>query len=178
MITGKAAGTMKKVSMELGGHAPYIVFDDADLDRAVDGVLVCKFRCSGQTCVCANRLYVQRGIHDRFVEALLQHMKNFKIGSGLDPTVTHGPLVNQAGVIKVKQHIDDALSKGARLVFGGKVRDDLEGYFIEPALMTGVTQDTLVAKDETFGPLAPVFQFDTVDEVIQMANDIEVGLAG
>jgi succinate-semialdehyde dehydrogenase/glutarate-semialdehyde dehydrogenase len=178
MITEKAAGTMKKVSMELGGNAPYIVFDDADLDQAVDGVLVCKFRCSGQTCVCANRLYVQRGIHDQFVEALLQRMKNFKVGSGLDPTVTHGPLVNQAGVIKVKQHIDDAISKGAKLIFGGKIRDDLDGYFIEPALMTGLTQDTLVAKDETFGPLAPVFQFDTVDEVIQMANDTQVGLAG
>lgn len=178
MITQKAAGTMKKVSMELGGNAPYIVFDDADLDIAVDGVLACKFRCSGQTCVCANRLYVQKGIHDAFVEKLLERMSSFKVGSGLDPSVTHGPLVNKAGVLKTKQHIDDAVSKGAKLVAGGKLRDDLEGYFIEPALLTGATQDMLVAKEETFGPLAPVFRFETEAEVIEMANDTEFGLAG
>ena len=178
MITEKAAGTMKKVSMELGGNAPYIVFDDADLDQAVDGVLACKFRCSGQTCVCANRLYVQRGIHDKFVDALLERMKSFKVGSGLDPTVTHGPLVNKAAVTKVKEHIDDATSKGAKLIFGGKVPEGMDGFFIEPALMTGVTQEMMVAKDETFGPLAPIFAFDTVDEVIEMANDTEFGLAG
>lgn len=178
MITEKAAGTMKKVSMELGGNAPYIVFDDASLEKAVDGVLACKFRCSGQTCVCANRLYVQRGIHDAFVDALLVKMKKFKVGSGLDPTVTHGPLVNKAAVVKVKSHIDDALSKGAKMVFGGKVRDDLPGYFIEPALMTGVTSDMAVARDETFGPLAPIFAFDTVEDVLRMANDTEFGLAG
>ncbi|KAK4556236.1 hypothetical protein LTR86_006933 [Recurvomyces mirabilis] len=178
MITAKAAGTMKKVSMELGGNAPYIVFDDADLDAAVDGVLACKFRCSGQTCVCANRLYVQRSVHDEFVEKLLARMKKFKIGSGLDPSVTHGPLVNKAGVRKVKDHIDDAVSKGAKLVYGGEVPADMQGYFIEPALLTGVTQDMLVAKDETFGPLAPIFAFETVEEVIEMANDTEFGLAG
>ncbi|OQU98952.1 hypothetical protein CLAIMM_04661 [Cladophialophora immunda] len=182
LITAAAAGTMKKVSMELGGNAPYIVFDDADLAQAVDGVLVCKFRCSGQTCVCANRIYVQRGIHDRFVEALLERMRGFKIGSGLDPSVTHGPLVNRAGVAKVRAHIDDAVSKGAKLVVGGRVPEATstngKGYFIEPALLTGVTQSMLVAKDETFGPLAPVIMFDTVDEVIAMANDTEFGLAG
>lgn len=178
MITAKAAGTMKKVSMELGGNAPYIVFDDADLETAVDNVLVCKFRCSGQTCVCANRLYVQRGIHDKFVDALLERMKKFKIGSGIDPSVTHGPLVNKAAVEKVRSHIDDATGKGARLVIGGNVWDDLGGYFIEPALMTGVTSDMLVARDETFGPLAPVFVFDMVDEVLKMVGDTEFGLAG
>jgi succinate-semialdehyde dehydrogenase / glutarate-semialdehyde dehydrogenase len=178
LITEKAAGTMKKVSMELGGNAPYIVFDDADLELAVDGVLACKFRCSGQTCVCANRLYVQKGIHDTFVEKLLEKMSKFKIGSGLDPSVTHGPLVNRAGVTKTRQHIDDALSKGAKLVTGGKVRNDLEGYFIEPALITGATQQMLVAKEETFGPLAPVFMFDSEEEVVSMANDTEFGLAG
>lgn len=181
LITAAAAGTMKKVSMELGGNAPYIVFDDADLTQAVDGVLVCKFRCSGQTCVCANRIYVQRGIHDRFVEALLERMRSFKVGSGLDPAVTHGPLVNRAAVAKVRAHIDDAISKGAKLVVGGKVPDsgsETRGYFIEPTLLTGVTQSMLVAKDETFGPLAPVIAFDTVEEVIAMANDTEFGLAG
>ncbi|KAH8762376.1 succinate-semialdehyde dehydrogenase [Hyaloscypha finlandica] len=178
LITEKAAGTMKKVSMELGGNAPYIVFDDADLEIAVDGVLACKFRCSGQTCVCANRLYVQKGIHDAFVEKLLKKMSKLKIGSGLDPSVTHGPLVNRAGVTKTRQHIDDALSKGAKLVVGGKVRDDLDGYFIEPALITGAKQNMLVAKEETFGPLAPVFMFETEEEVVSMANDTEFGLAG
>jgi succinate-semialdehyde dehydrogenase / glutarate-semialdehyde dehydrogenase len=178
LITEKAAGTMKKVSMELGGNAPYIVFDDADLEIAVDGVLACKFRCSGQTCVCANRLYVQKGVHDAFVEKLLKRMSKFKIGSGLDPSVTHGPLVNRAGVTKTRQHIDDALSKGAKLVVGGKVRDDLDGYFIEPALITGAKQNMLVAKEETFGPLAPVFMFETEEEVVSMANDTEFGLAG
>jgi succinate-semialdehyde dehydrogenase/glutarate-semialdehyde dehydrogenase len=178
LITEKAAGTMKKVSMELGGNAPYIVFDDADLDLAVEGVLACKFRCSGQTCVCANRLYVQKGIHDKFVEKLLEKVKGFKIGSGLDPTVTHGPLVNRAGVTKTKQHIDDAVSKGAKLLVGGKVRDDMDGYFIEPALLTGATQEMLVAKEETFGPLAPVFKFESEEEVVEMANDTEFGLAG
>jgi succinate-semialdehyde dehydrogenase/glutarate-semialdehyde dehydrogenase len=178
MITEKAAGTMKKVSMELGGNAPYIVFDDANMDFAVNGVMACKFRCSGQTCVCANRLYVQAGIHDKFVDTLLQRMKQFKIGSGLDPTVTHGPLVNKAAITKVLEHIQDATSKGAKLVYGGKVPEYMDGFFIEPALLTGVTQEMLVAKDETFGPLAPIFKFETVDEVIEMANDTEFGLAG
>ncbi|KAK1763987.1 succinate-semialdehyde dehydrogenase [Phialemonium atrogriseum] len=178
MIAEKAAGTMKKVSMELGGNAPYIVFDDADLDKAVDGVLACKFRCSGQTCVCANRLFVQRGIHDAFVRALSERMGEFKVGSGLDPSVTHGPLINGASVAKVKSHIDDAVAKGAKLVCGGSIRDDLGGYFIEPALLTGVTPAMAVAREETFGPLAPVFTFDTIEECIKMANDTEFGLAG
>ena len=178
MITEKAAGSMKKVSMELGGNAPYIVFEDADLDIAVEGVLACKFRCSGQTCVCANRLYVHKAIHDDFIAALLKKMEKFKIGSGLDPTVTHGPLVNKGGLQKVQEHIEDAVSKGAKLIYGGKSPSDSEGYFIEPALLTGVTQEMIVAKEETFGPLAPVFVFDTTDEVIAMSNDTEFGLAG
>jgi succinate-semialdehyde dehydrogenase/glutarate-semialdehyde dehydrogenase len=178
MITEQAAKTMKKVSMELGGNAPYIVFDDADIEKAVDGVLVCKYRCSGQTCVCANRLYVQKGIHDKFVQKLLERVNTFKIGSGLDPTVTHGPLVNKGGVTKFKEHIEDAVSKGAKLIVGGKSREDLGGYFVEPAIVTGVTQQMMVAKDETFGPLAPIFSFDSVDDVIEMANDTEFGLAG
>jgi succinate-semialdehyde dehydrogenase/glutarate-semialdehyde dehydrogenase len=178
LITEKAAGTMKKVSMELGGNAPFIVFDDADLDKAIEGVVACKYRCSGQTCVCANRLFVQRGIHDKFVEALIERAQQFKVGSGLDPTVTHGPLVNEAAVVKVKAHIDDAVRKGAQLVHGGKVRKDLGRCYIEPAIVTGVTSEMIVAREETFGPLAPITVFDSIDDVLHMANDTEFGLAG
>ncbi|KAI1371678.1 succinate-semialdehyde dehydrogenase [Hypoxylon crocopeplum] len=177
LITRRAAETMKKVSMELGGNAPYIVFNDCDVDAAVDGVLGCKFRCSGQTCVCANRLYVQSGIHDLFVEKLQERMSGFKIGSGLDPSVTHGPLVNAAAVKKTREHIDDAIAKGAKLVAGG-TSPDSEAYLIEPALLTGVTSEMLVAREETFGPLAPVFKFETEVDVIEQANDTEFGLAG
>ncbi|CAM1510726.1 Fc.00g034090.m01.CDS01 [Cosmosporella sp. VM-42] len=169
MIAERAAGTMKKVSIELGGNAPYIVFDNAS---------ICKFRCSAQTCVCASRLYVQRGIHDAFVEALLERMKKFKVGSGMDPTVTYGRLVNKAAVAKAKSHIDDAVSNGAKLIFDGNIRDDVPGYFIEPALVTSVTSDMAAARDETFGPLAPIFVFDTLEGVLRMANDTEFGLAG
>lgn len=178
LITAKAAETMKKVSMELGGNAPYVVFDDADLELAVDGVLACKYRCSGQTCVCANRLYVQKGIHDKFVEALKQKVAGFKIGSGLDKTTTHGPLVNKAAVAKTRQHIQDAEAKGAKLLIGGKARPDLGECYVEPALLTGATADMLVAREETFGPLAPVFMFETENEVVKAANDTEFGLAG
>jgi succinate-semialdehyde dehydrogenase/glutarate-semialdehyde dehydrogenase len=178
LITEKAARTMKKVSMELGGNAPFIVFNDADIDKAIEGVIGCKFRCSGQTCVCANRLFVQRDIHDKFVNTLVKRAQQFKVGSGMDPTVTHGPLVNEAAVVKVKSHIDDAVSKGAKLLHGGKVRRDLGKCYIEPAIVTGVTTEMQVAREETFGPLAPIFVFDTVDEVVQMANDTEFGLAG
>lgn len=177
MITEKAAKTMKKVSMELGGNAPYIVFNDADVDIAVAGVLACKFRCSGQTCVCANRLYIQSGIHDEFVEKLKERMAGFKIGSGLDPSVTHGPLINEAAVKKTKEHIDDAVSKGAVLVVGGK-SPGAAGYLIQPALLTGVTSKMLVAREETFGPLAPLFKFEMEDDVVAQANDTEFGLAG
>jgi len=177
MITEKAAKTMKKVSMELGGNAPYIVFDDADVELAVAGVLACKFRCSGQTCVCANRLYIQSGIHDEFVEKLKERMSGFKIGSGLDPSVTHGPLINDSAVKKTREHIDDAISKGAKLVVGG-TSPDAVGYLIEPALLTGVTSKMLVAREETFGPLAPLFKFETEEDVVAQANDTEFGLAG
>jgi succinate-semialdehyde dehydrogenase/glutarate-semialdehyde dehydrogenase len=177
MITEKAAKTMKKVSMELGGNAPYIVFNDADVDIAVAGVLACKFRCSGQTCVCANRLYIQSGIHDEFVEKLKERMAGFKIGSGLDPSVTHGPLINEAAVKKTKEHIDDAVSKGAMLVVGGK-SPDAAGYLIQPALLTGITSEMLVAREETFGPLAPLFKFEMEADVVAQANDTEFGLAG
>ncbi|KAH6683412.1 succinate-semialdehyde dehydrogenase [Halenospora varia] len=177
MITEQAAKTMKKVSMELGGNAPFIVFDDADVDIAVAGVLACKFRCSGQTCVCANRLYVQSGIHDEFIEKLKIRIANFRIGSGLDPVVTHGPLINTAAVKKTKEHIDDAVAKGATLVVGGTI-PAAAGYLIEPALLTGVTFEMLVAREETFGPLAAIFKFETEEDVVTQANDTEFGLAG
>ncbi|KAL0935109.1 succinate-semialdehyde dehydrogenase [Colletotrichum truncatum] len=178
MISEKAAGTMKKVSMELGGNAPYIIFDDATLETAIEGVVACKYRCSGQTCVCANRLYVQSGIHDQFVAALTGRVKAFKVGPGLDPSTTHGPLVNEAAVAKFKCHIDDAMSKGAQLVIGGQARGDLGKCYVEPAILTGLTSQMLVSRDETFGPLAPIFRFDTIEEVIDMANNTEFGLAG
>ncbi|KAH7072315.1 succinate-semialdehyde dehydrogenase [Paraphoma chrysanthemicola] len=178
LITEKAAGTMKKVSMELGGNAPFIVFDDADIAKAIEGVIACKFRCSGQTCVSTNRLFVQRGIHNQFARALVKRAQQFKVGSGMDPTVKHGPLVNEAAVVKVKSHIDDAVGKGAKLLHEGQVRKDSGRCYIEPAIITGVTSDMRVAREETFGPLVPIFVFDTVDEVIRMANDTKFGLAG
>ncbi|CAI4218882.1 unnamed protein product [Parascedosporium putredinis] len=138
-IAEKAAGTMKKISIELGGNALYIVFNDCDIDKATDGVLACKFRCLGLTCGCAKRLLVQRDVHDTFITALLRKMRGFKVGSGMDPTGTYGPLVNRAAVEKVRGHINDATYTGAKLIFGGTVRDDLGGYFIEPALLTGAT---------------------------------------
>ncbi|CAG7936091.1 unnamed protein product [Penicillium olsonii] len=176
-ISEKAVCSMKRISMELGGNAPFIVFDDADVDKAVEGVVSCKFRGSGQTCVCANLLYVQRGVHDLFTERLAARMRTFVVGSGLDPNVTHGPLVNQAAVLKVKSHIDDALAKGATLVMGGGILER-PGFFIEPALITGVTGDMTVTREETFGPLAAIRKFDTVEEVVDMANNTEFGLAG
>ncbi|CZR68329.1 related to UGA2-succinate semialdehyde dehydrogenase [Phialocephala subalpina] len=177
MITEKAAKTMKKVGMELDGNAPYIVFNDADVDIAVAGVLACKLRCSGQTCVCANRLYIQSGTHDEFFEKLKERMAGFKIGSGLDPSVTHGPLINEVAVKKTKEHIDDAVSKGAMLVVGGKC-SDAAGYLIQPALLTGITSKMLVARGETFEPLAPLFKFEMEDDVVAQVNDTEFGLAG
>lgn len=177
-ICEKAARTVKRTSMELGGLAPFIVFDDADLSAAVDGLVACRFRCSGQTCISANRVYVHQSIYDDFVQALEKRMKDFKVGSGFDRNVTHGPVINQAAVDKVRSHIEDAVGKGAKLVHGGNVRKDLGGFFIEPALLTGVTQDMAVAHEETFGPLAPVIAFEAVEDVIRMANDSEVGLAG
>lgn len=144
----------------------------------MEGVINCKFRCSGQTCVCANLLYVQRGAHDAFVERLATRMRSFKVGSGLDPEVTHGPLINPAAVQKVRAHIDDALEKGATLVAGGKGYPGRQGYFFEPSLLIGITGEMDVTREETFGPLAPVRVFDTVEEVVRNANATEFGLAG
>jgi len=175
-LMANAAQHITKLSLELGGNAPFIVFDDADLDAAVAGAMQSKFRNAGQTCVCANRLYVQNGIHDAFVERLSKAVGDLKIGNGFDEGVTIGPLINEGAVAKIESHINDALAKGATLAAGGR-RSELGGSFFEPTVMTGMTSDMLVAKDETFAPLAPVFRFSDEAEVVRMANDTCFGLA-
>ncbi|MBB5518589.1 NAD-dependent succinate-semialdehyde dehydrogenase [Amphiplicatus metriothermophilus] len=173
-LASKATKHMKRVSMELGGNAPFIVFDDADLDRAVAGAVASKYRNSGQTCVCSNRIYVQAGVYDVFAEKLAAAAKALKVGDGLEPGVQQGPLIDEAGVRKVEEHIEDATKKGAKVILGGKRR---EGLWFEPTVLTGVTADMLVAREETFGPLAPLFRFETEEEAIRLANDTEYGLA-
>jgi succinate-semialdehyde dehydrogenase/glutarate-semialdehyde dehydrogenase len=175
-LLAQCAPTIKKVSMELGGNAPFIVFDDADLDAAVEGAIASKYRNTGQTCVCANRLYVQAGVYDAFVEKLAAAVAKLKVGPGIEPGVTQGPLIDRAAVKKMEEHIADALAKGGRLVAGGKPHK-LGHTFFEPTLIADATQDMLVAKEETFGPLAPVIRFDTDSDAIRMANDTEFGLA-
>jgi succinate-semialdehyde dehydrogenase/glutarate-semialdehyde dehydrogenase len=176
LLIGQCADTVKKVSMELGGNAPFIVFDDADLDQAVEGAMLSKFRNAGQTCVCANRIYVQDSIYDQFAEKLAAAAQKLVLGDGTQPGVTQGPMIDEAAVRKVEEHIGDALEKGARLVTGGK-RHALGGSFFEPTVMIGVTAEMKVAQEETFGPLAPLFRFSSEEEVIQQANDTEFGLA-
>ncbi len=176
ILLRQSADTVKKLSLELGGNAPFIVFDDADLDAAVDGAIASKYRNAGQTCVCANRIYVQDGVYDAFAKKLAAKVAEFKIGDGTEAGVTIGPLIETAAIEKVESHIADALAKGAKIATGGK-RHALGGLFFEPTILTGVTQDMAVAKEETFGPVAPLFRFKTDDEVIAMANDSEFGLA-
>ncbi|WJY22122.1 NAD-dependent succinate-semialdehyde dehydrogenase [Fontisubflavum oceani] len=171
-----AADTVKKVSMELGGNAPFIVFDDADLDAAVEGAMISKYRNMGQTCVCANRIYVQAGIHDAFVEKLAAATRALKVGDGLDDGVAQGPMVDIDAVEKVESLLDDATSKGAKIATGGK-RHALGGQFFEPTVLTHATQEMAFAQEEIFGPLAPVFKFETEEEAIAMANDTVFGLA-
>ena len=172
----QCAKDIKKVSLELGGNAPFIVFDDADLDKAVEGALASKFRNAGQTCVCANRLYVQDSVYDRFAEKLQQAVSKLQIGDGLQPNVTIGPLIDEKAIAKVQEHIADALGKGARVVTGGKVHE-LGGNFFQPTILVDVPGDAKVAKEETFGPLAPLFRFKDEADVIAQANDTEFGLA-
>ncbi|WP_166417531.1 NAD-dependent succinate-semialdehyde dehydrogenase [Cochlodiniinecator piscidefendens] len=172
----QAADQVMKCSMELGGNAPFIVFDDADLDAAIEGAMICKFRNNGQTCVCANRIYVQAGVYDAFTEKLTAAMGKLTLGDGLTDGVTTGPLISDKAIAKVEQHLKDATDKGATLAMGGKPHA-LGGTYFEPTIVTNVTQDMMVAQDETFGPLAPLFKFETVDEVIEMANDTIFGLA-
>ena len=176
VLIEQCAKTVKKVGMELGGNAPFIVFDDADLDKAVQGAMASKYRNAGQTCVCANRIYVQDGVYDKFAEKLAAEVKKLKVGNGVDAGVTIGPLINKAAIDKIEEHIEDATSKGAKVILGGK-RGALGGSFYEPTIMTGVTSDMKVAREETFGPVAPLFRFKTEEDVIKMANDTEFGLA-
>jgi succinate-semialdehyde dehydrogenase / glutarate-semialdehyde dehydrogenase len=160
----------------LGGNAPFIVFDDADIDAAVEGAIVCKFRNAGQTCVCANRIYVQDGVYDEFSKKLAAKVAEMKIGNGVDDGVIIGPLIDMKAVEKVEEHLKDATGKGASILTGGH-RHSLGGSFYEPTVLADVTQDMMVSKDETFGPLAPLFRFKEESEVIAMANDTEFGLA-
>ncbi len=176
LLMEQSAPTIKKLSLELGGNAPFIVFDDADLDAAVEGAIASKYRNAGQTCVCANRLYVQDGVYDAFAEKLVAAVQKLKVGNGVDEGVTQGPLIDAKAVEKVEQHIADALDKGARLLTGGK-RHALGHSFFEPTVLADVTGDMLVAREETFGPMAPLFRFTTEEEAIALANDTEFGLA-
>ncbi len=174
ILLKQAADQVLKCSMELGGNAPFIVFDDADLDAAVEGAILCKFRNNGQTCVCANRIYVQAGVYDAFAQKLAAAVAKLKVGDGLEEGTDLGPLINQSAVDKVREHIADVTSHGGTLLQGGEVQ---EGSFMTPAILTGVTQDMKVAREETFGPMAPLFRFKDEDEVIEMANDTIFGLA-
>jgi succinate-semialdehyde dehydrogenase / glutarate-semialdehyde dehydrogenase len=174
ILMRQSAHTVKKLSLELGGNAPFIVFDDADLESAVEGALASKYRNAGQTCVCANRLYVQAGIHDAFVARLAAKVSGIKVGNGFEAGVTQGPLIDEAALVKVEAHVADALAKGATLVTGGQRVD--ERYFV-PTVLSGATSEMLCAKEETFGPVAPVFRFETEAEAIAAANATEFGLA-
>ncbi len=176
LVMRLSADTLKKLSLELGGNAPFIVFDDADLDAAVLGAMASKYRNSGQTCVCANRILVQSPVYDAFADKLATAVRELKVGSGLEPGVNQGPLINQAAVEKCEEHIADALAKGARIVVGGK-RHPLGGTFFEPTLLADVDTQMKVAREETFGPVAPLFRFDSEEQAIVMANDTEFGLA-
>ncbi|WP_370736536.1 NAD-dependent succinate-semialdehyde dehydrogenase [Tropicibacter naphthalenivorans] len=177
ILLKQAADQVMKCSMELGGNAPFIVFDDADIDAAVEGAIMCKFRNNGQTCVCANRIYVQAGVYDTFAEKLTARVRELRIGDGLEDGTDLGPLINTDAIEKVQEHVADATSKGATVVLGGGEPIQGPGNFLPPTIVTGVTQDMAVATEETFGPLAPLFKFDTVDDVIEMANDTIFGLA-
>lgn len=177
LLMRQCAHSIKKLSLELGGNAPFIVFDDADLDAAVAGAMIAKFRNNGQTCVCANRIYVHARVYDRFAEKLAEQMRALRLGDGVAQGVTTGPLINAAAVEKVESHIADAVNKGASLVLGGQ-RSPLGGHFFMPTLLTNVSSDMRLAHEETFGPLAPLIRFESEEEVIALANASEFGLAG
>jgi succinate-semialdehyde dehydrogenase/glutarate-semialdehyde dehydrogenase len=172
----QSADTIKKISLELGGNAPFLVFDDADLDAAVDGAMISKYRNAGQTCVCANRILVQDKVYDAFAAKLADKVRALKVGVGTEAGVTIGPLIDDKAVAKVEEHVQDALSKGAKILVGGH-KHQLGGLFYEPTLLTEVTTDMKITREETFGPVAPLFRFKTEEEGIAMANDTEFGLA-
>jgi succinate-semialdehyde dehydrogenase/glutarate-semialdehyde dehydrogenase len=176
VLMAQCAPHIKKLGLELGGNAPFIVFDDADLDKAVAGAMASKYRNAGQTCVCANRLYVQEGVYDRFTEKLAAEVKKMKVGAGTEEGVTTGPLINKAAVEKVEEHVADALKHGAKVALGGK-RHARGGNFYEPTILTNVTSQMMVAREETFGPVAPLFKFKSEADVVGMANDTPFGLA-
>ena len=176
LLMEQCAATVKKVSMELGGHAPFIVFDDADMDAAIEGAMQSKYRNMGQTCVCANRMYAQDGIYDEFTSRLSQAVSGLKVGNGLEDGVTQGPLIDMAAVEKVEEHIADAVGRGARVVAGGS-RHDLGGSYFQPTVLADVPSDALITSEETFGPVAPIYRFEGEDEVVRMANDTPFGLA-
>jgi succinate-semialdehyde dehydrogenase / glutarate-semialdehyde dehydrogenase len=177
VLMRQSADTVKKLSLELGGNAPFIVFDDADIDAAVEGAIASKYRNAGQTCVCANRIYVQDSVYDKFAAKLAAKVQAFKVGAGTEPGVVIGPLIDAQGLAKVEEHVADATAKGAKVMLGGK-RHSRGGLFFEPTILTGVTQAMRVSREETFGPVAPLFRFKTDAEAIAMANDTEFGLAG
>jgi succinate-semialdehyde dehydrogenase/glutarate-semialdehyde dehydrogenase len=172
----QCAGTLKRLSMELGGNAPFIVFDDADLDAAVAGAIASKYRNTGQTCVCANRLLVQSGVYEAFTRKLVDAVSQLRVGDGLKGATDQGPLIDTKALAKVEEHISDAVVKGAKVAYGGR-RHSLGGTFFEPTVLTGVTPSMAVAREETFGPVAPLFRFETEADAIRMANDTEFGLA-
>jgi len=176
VLMKQVAPTVKKISLELGGNAPFIVFDDADLDAAAEGAIISKYRNTGQTCVCANRLFVQDKVYDAFAAKLSERVRALKVGSGIDAGVTQGPLINREALDKVEEHVADATANGAKVLVGGK-RHTLGGTFYEPTVLTGVTADMKIFSEETFGPVAPLFRFTTDEEVIELANRTEFGLA-
>jgi succinate-semialdehyde dehydrogenase/glutarate-semialdehyde dehydrogenase len=178
LLMKQSANTLKKLSFELGGNAPFIVFDDADLDSAVAGAIMSKFRSSGQTCVCANRIYVQRGIYDKFADAFTEKVNAFKLGSGYGEGITHGPLIHDRAVDKVASHVEDAVKQGGKVLTGGNKVPELGENFFQPTVIRDMTPNMAIAHDETFGPVAGLFPFETEAEVIAQANDTEVGLAG
>jgi succinate-semialdehyde dehydrogenase/glutarate-semialdehyde dehydrogenase len=174
----QSSDTLKKLSFELGGNAPFIVFDDADLDLAVAGAIASKFRSSGQTCVCANRLYIQSGIYEDFAAKFAEKVKGFKVGGGYDEGVTHGPLIHDRAVSKVQAHVDDAVKKGGKVLIGGQKLPDLGDNFFQPTVIRDMTADMQLSDEETFGPVAGLFKFDTEADVVKLANAADVGLAG
>jgi len=176
LLMRQCAGTVKKISLELGGNAPFIVFDDADLDSAIEGAIASKYRNTGQTCVCANRFLIQDGVYDEFASRLAQAVSGLKVGDGFTPGVTQGPLIDRKALEKVEAHVADAKSKGARIVIGGK-RHALGGTFYEPTVLANATSEMQLAREETFGPVAPLFRFKSDDDAIHLANDTEFGLA-
>jgi len=178
LLMSQSASTLKKLSFELGGNSPFIVFDDADLNTAVAGAIVSKFRSSGQTCVCANRIYVQAGIYDAFAAAFVEKVKEFQVGGGFEAGVTHGPVIHGRAVAKVEAHVQDAKAKGAQVLLGGQRMPQLGANFFAPTVIGGMTAEMQLAQEETFGPVAGLFKFETEEEVVALANASDVGLAG